>query len=177
MPSANNDRQARRPTLLCFDGSDNASRAIAEAGKLLVPGPAVVLTVCEPLPNWEPYDPATILSAPLSKVASRALDLEEIADEVARDTVLQGVALATAAGFGAEGRTESGKAWRTICDVAEEVDAQTIVMGARGLSRVGSLLLGSVSAAVAAHAPCPTLIVPGAPRVNSDAAPGLETGS
>jgi nucleotide-binding universal stress UspA family protein len=52
-----------------------------------------------------------------------------------------------------------GKAWRTICDVASEVGAEVIVLGARGLSRVGGMLLGSVSSAVAVHAKRPVLIV------------------
>jgi nucleotide-binding universal stress UspA family protein len=149
-----------RPALFCFDGSDNAARAIADAGDVLKVVNAVVLTVWEPLPTWEPYDPATVLTAPVTKLASRALDLEEIAREGAEETTVKGVALATAAGFTAEGRTEGGKAWRTICDVAEEIDAVTIVVGARGLSRVGSVLLGSVSSAVAVHARCPVLVVP-----------------
>jgi len=53
-----------------------------------------------------------------------------------------------------------GKTWRRICDVAEETDAATIVLGARGLSRVGSLLLGSVSSAVLVHAKRSVLVVP-----------------
>jgi nucleotide-binding universal stress UspA family protein len=53
-----------------------------------------------------------------------------------------------------------GKTWRTICDVAGEIDAATIVLGARGLSRMGSLLLGSVSFAVTVHAKRPVLVVP-----------------
>ena len=53
-----------------------------------------------------------------------------------------------------------GKTWRAICDVAGEIDAVTIVLGARGLSRVGSLLLGSVSSAVLVHAKRPVLVVP-----------------
>ena len=67
--------------LLCFDGSDDAAAAIAEAGELLGPRAAVVLAVCEPVAVWAPSDPATILSAPLSKLASNALGLDEIASE------------------------------------------------------------------------------------------------
>jgi hypothetical protein len=43
------------------------------------------------------------------------------------------------------------------------VQAAPIVLGARGLSRVQSLLLGSVSSAVAAHANRALLIVPASP--------------
>jgi nucleotide-binding universal stress UspA family protein len=120
----------------------------------------VALTVWEPCATWEPYDPATILSAPVSKLASRALELDEIAQEAAAQTAAEGVSRALAAGFTAQGRTVHGKPWRAICDVAEEIDASTIVVGARGLSRVESVLLGSVSSAVAVHAKRPVLIVP-----------------
>ncbi len=75
-----------RPVLLCFDGSDDAAAAIAKAGELLGPRTAVVLTVWEPVALWEPYDPATILSAVVSKLVSRELGLDEIVSQVASET-------------------------------------------------------------------------------------------
>jgi nucleotide-binding universal stress UspA family protein len=134
--------------------------AIAQAGKRLVDATAIVLTVCEPMPNWEPYDPVTVLSAPLSKRAAHAIDLDRAVREIAQDTVATGVKLALCAGFAADGRMATGKAWRVICDTAQELDASSIVLGARGMSRVQSALLGSVSVAVATHADRPVLIVP-----------------
>jgi nucleotide-binding universal stress UspA family protein len=160
MASGNQPTSLSRPVLLCFDGSDDASAAISRAGEILKSSPAVVLTVWEPFAVWEPYDPATILSAPLAKLASKALALDEVAEEVAQEQMAQGLSLAIAAGLTARGRTAKGKAWRTICSVAEEIDASVIVLGARGLSRVGSVLLGSVSSAVSVHAKRPVLIVP-----------------
>jgi nucleotide-binding universal stress UspA family protein len=154
------EREAGPLVLLCFDGSDDAATAIARAAELLAPRRAVVLTVWEPVATWEPYDPATILSAPMSKLASQALGVDEIAAELAAEKVKQGVALASNAGFAAQGRVTHGKTWKAICDVAGEIDAATIVLGARGLSRVGSLLLGSVSSAVLVHAKRPVLVVP-----------------
>lgn len=147
------------PVLLCFDGSDDAGSAIEKAGQLLGPCEAIVLTVREPLETWEPYDPSP-LSAGFAKVAYRPLGLEEIATDLARETVERGVELARGAGFGAGGFVVHGKAWRAICDAADELDASVIVLGTRGLSRVQSALLGSVSAAVAAHAQRPLLVVP-----------------
>ena len=160
MTADTNEREVEPPVLLCFDGSDDAATAIAQAAELLAPRRAVVLTVWEPVATWEPYDPATVLSAPMSKLLSREFGVDEIAAELAEEKVRQGVALATGAGFAAQGRVAHGKTWRTICDVAGETDAATIVLGARGLSRVGSLLLGSVSSAVLAHAKRPVLVVP-----------------
>jgi nucleotide-binding universal stress UspA family protein len=121
---------------------------------------AIVLTVWEPFAVREPYDPATIISAPVEKLVSKALDLDEIAEELAQEKMVRGVSLAVATGFTADGRTAKGKAWRTICAVAEEIDAGVTVLGARGLSRAGSVLLGSVSSAVSVHAKRPVLIVP-----------------
>jgi nucleotide-binding universal stress UspA family protein len=147
------------PVLLCFDGSEDAAAAIASAGELLGPRPAVVLTVQEPISSFQPSDPATILDAPIGRLFSKALELDEIADEVAQDDVNRAIELARGAGFDAQGRVARGKAWKAICDVASELDAPVIVLGARGLSRVQSALLGSVSAAVSVHAGRPVLIV------------------
>jgi len=151
--------EAQGPVLLCFDGSDSAINAIARARSLLAERAAVVVTVWEPVASWEPYDPGAIVSAGLSKLGSEALGLDEIAEDLARAKAEQGLAHARAQGFEAEVRIVSGKPWRAICDLAEELRAASIVLGARGLSRVQSVLLGSVSAAVVAHAHRPVLLV------------------
>jgi nucleotide-binding universal stress UspA family protein len=127
---------------------------------MLAPRVGVVLTAWEPVASWAPSDPATILSAPLSRLASKDLNLDEISEGVARKLLQRGVELAKEAGFHAEGRLEKGKPWRTIRTVADELDAEPIVLGARGLGRVESMLLGSVSIAVIFHSKRPVLVVP-----------------
>ena len=118
------------------------------------------MTVWERVTTWAPSDPATILSAPLSRLASKELNLDEISQGAARELMQRGVELAREAGFEAEGRLEEGKPWRTIRRVADELEAEPIVLGARGLGRVESMLLGSVSIAVIFHSKRPVLVVP-----------------
>jgi nucleotide-binding universal stress UspA family protein len=75
----------------------------------------------------------------------------------------EGVALANEAGFDATGRLEEsgGSPWRTLLDVADELDASLIVLGTHGVSGVRAVL-GSVSTAVTHHAKRPLLLVPAA---------------
>jgi|CZKG01.1.fsa_nt_gi nucleotide-binding universal stress UspA family protein len=146
--------------LLCFDGSSDAAHAITVAGALLGSRAATVVTVWEPVAVWAPYDPAALMSAGVSRLASEDLGLDEIAEDIARETLARGVRLAGEVGFQASGKLASGKAWRAICEAAKEIDASSIVVGARGLSRVQSALLGSVSGAVVNHAGRPVLVVP-----------------
>lgn len=147
------------PVLLCFDGSPDAEHAISSAAALLRQRSAVVLSVSEPIRLWQPSDPATILGAPIEALLNKALEVEKLLDEMVEEQALGGVKLARAAGFDAQGRTARGKPWKAICEVADELDAATIVLGARGLSGVQSALLGSVSAAVSVHAGRPVLVV------------------
>jgi nucleotide-binding universal stress UspA family protein len=96
----------------------------------------------------------------VSKLASKELGFDEIASQVARETSDRGVVLARTAGFEVRGSVAKGKSWRAIVDEAEKLDADAIVVGARGLSRVRSALLGSVSSAVVVHAHRPVLVIP-----------------
>ena len=104
--------------------------------------------------------PATIVSAPLGRLIANELDLDEIVAGVARDKAEHGAELARASGFDATPRVERGKAWEAICEVADEIDAEPIVIGSRGLGRAQSALLGSVSSAVIAHAKRAVLVGP-----------------
>jgi nucleotide-binding universal stress UspA family protein len=57
-----------------------------------------------------------------------------------------------------------------IIDAADEHDALLVVMGTRGNTGIRSLLLGSVSHAVAHHAHRPLLIVPSQPLADARSA-------
>lgn len=82
------------------------------------------------------------------------------AASLAGEWLEHGAELASDAGFQPQGHLEEGKPWRVICRVADELVAEAIVLGARGLGRIESALLGSVSSAVVLHAKRPVLLVP-----------------
>lgn len=53
-----------------------------------------------------------------------------------------------------------GTAWKVIVDVANEIDADVVVMGTRPHSGVGYVLMGSTATKVMHHLKRPILIVP-----------------
>ena len=52
-----------------------------------------------------------------------------------------------------------GNAAEVIARRAAELGCEQIIMGTRGLGRVGAMLLGSVTTAVIQHAPCPVTLI------------------
>jgi nucleotide-binding universal stress UspA family protein len=60
---------------------------------------------------------------------------------------------------GIEGITANGITYEEINSLAEKTNADLIVMGARGLSYIEGLMLGSVSEAVIKSSPCPVMII------------------
>ena len=57
-------------------------------------------------------------------------------------------------------RVEEGTPWRTILTVADEIDADVIVMGTRKHSSIGQMLLGSTATKTLSHSKRPVLVVP-----------------
>jgi|SRR6266536_242975 nucleotide-binding universal stress UspA family protein len=53
-----------------------------------------------------------------------------------------------------------GQEGHAIADVAAKIDADLIVMGSRGRSRLADAVLGSVAGGVLRHASCPVLVTP-----------------
>ncbi|MEO6859882.1 MAG: universal stress protein [Solirubrobacteraceae bacterium] len=137
------------PILICYDGSPSAKRAVSVARATIADDHAVLLHV------WEPpvafladafSDPGLGLEPPL-KV------LEQSAVNRAQAIATEGHELARNDGLTVEVRVERDEtsAWRTILDVADEIEAELIVVGTRGRIAVQSDLLGSVSGAIVHH--------------------------
>jgi nucleotide-binding universal stress UspA family protein len=145
--------------LIAYDGSADASAAIARAGELFSGEPASVLTVWEPI-----HDVLARTGAGLSGLGGIA-DFEEIDRDYeasAANRAEEGVGLARAAGLEARPRTRRRETTvaEAILTEADRVEARAIVIGTRGLTGIKSALLGSVSHAVLQHADRPVLVVP-----------------
>jgi nucleotide-binding universal stress UspA family protein len=56
-------------------------------------------------------------------------------------------------------RVELGTPDEVLCDLAAQLKADLIIVGARGQNAAQRFLLGSVSDRVVHHAPCPVLVV------------------
>jgi nucleotide-binding universal stress UspA family protein len=151
-----------RPILICYNDSEGARRAIDVAGRFFPGRRAVVLEVAPPLTG--PESVATI--------GAVVPDFEELNTEDALARAKIGAERAREAGFVAEARADSSApTWDGVVAMADEVDADLIVVGSRGLTGAQELLKGSFSHDVAEHAGRPVLIVPPPRKPSADGAP------
>jgi nucleotide-binding universal stress UspA family protein len=98
-------------------------------------------------------------SSTVTGLGHESLGLDDVAHEAGEKVLQEGLMLAKKAGFKVSGQLAEGRPWRAIVDVADNIDAGIIVLGARGLSATSSLLLGSVTMGVIHHTSLPVLVV------------------
>ena len=138
--------------IIGYDGSEGAKAAIEFAGEYFSGREAIVVTAFE---DWPPA------------VEGDAVQIDAAARAKAESTAEEGAALARQADINAEPRTvyAAEKAWQSIIDVADELDASLIVVGSHGFNGLRPLVLGSVSHQLAHHAHQPVIAVPTAEAV------------
>lgn len=149
--------------LIGYDGSDDAVRAIVVASEL-TDRRALVVHVWEPAPAGAA--PAVASPGLTGGGLDRLREAEQEIEDDARRVLEEGFRRAANAGFDVEEvlvRGAGGAAWRDVLDVARERDARVIMVGRRGVSRLRSALLGSVSNGLVQHAHIPVLVVPPPP--------------
>ena len=135
--------------LLALDGSPSADAARQAVASLAWPTGSVVhvLGVID-----SEFDPVTGFGSPDPTTW--------IAD---KRTVVQALEAAASSlrepGLAADATVMSGRPATVIVDQARELRVDLVVVGSRGRGPLASLLLGSVSAEVVDHAPCPVLVV------------------
>lgn len=140
-----------RQIAVAIDGSSHGAAALEVAVDLALKyrSELVILSVAPLVPVYvvasEPYLPSVVPDAEFAPF--RAL-------------VDEGVKRARAAGVSAvSGVCEQGVVVDEILIHLERHPADLLVVGSRGLSAARRLLLGSVSSALVAHAPCAVLVV------------------
>lgn len=144
--------EARRPMLLCYDGSDDATSAIAAARALFPGRRAIVICAWEPfLPIYTGYPGWPVTSDEPMK--DNAVRLADEGCERARAAGIEATPLVVEADDGVA---------RAVLAAADDADAAVVVMGTRGLTGLRSVLLGSVSHEVVQHARRPVAIIPSA---------------
>jgi nucleotide-binding universal stress UspA family protein len=142
-----------RTILICYDGSEGARRSIPAARDVLGPRRAVVLDVAPVLTAAESY---AVMASAIGAAEFEGLNAAE-----ALQRATEGADLARAAGFAVEPRSELAALTREgILNVADEVNADVIVIGSRGLTGVRERVEGSVSHQLAEHSGRPVLVVP-----------------
>ncbi|HEY9621360.1 MAG TPA: universal stress protein [Crinalium sp.] len=89
-----------------------------------------------------------------------AVDLEMTSPEAIAELLQTAKTLFKDMGIDAELMERQGKPAFTICDVADELNADLIIMGCRGLGLTDEGAAESVTNRVINLSPCPVLIVP-----------------
>ena len=136
--------------LLALDGSHGAQIAHALAGCLPWPDPSHidVVRVVEPLFDMFVM-PAVEYDGSMEDLLGTA-EVQRELDAVVADLATAACTVTT--------HVVVGRPATIIVEMAERLGSELIVMGSRGRGPIGSMVLGSVSAEVADHAPCPVLV-------------------
>ena len=142
-----------RSIVVGTDGSDTAGKAVQEAIDLAksVSASVYVVSAYEPVPQGRLREEARQAPEDLQWMINPREDVDATLSAAAnrvRD-----------AGLDVETFAREGDPADAILDVAEERDADLIVVGNKGMTGARRFLLGSVPNKVSHHAPCSVLIV------------------
>jgi nucleotide-binding universal stress UspA family protein len=142
-----------RSIVVGTDGSDTACKAVEEAIDLAkaVGAALSIVSAYEPVPKARMRDEARQTPSDLQWMVNPReevdLTLSDAADKVRE------------AGVEVETFAREGDPADAILDVAEERDADLIIVGNKGMTGARRFLLGSVPDKVSHHAPCSVLII------------------
>jgi nucleotide-binding universal stress UspA family protein len=139
-----------------YDGSEEAGYAIDGAATMLRATDAVVACV------WSPTVIAT--TVPMAAEAPMPSDADDADLEAAAlRTAEQGAERAAEAGFHARAETRRGTeadVGRILAALADQYEAELVVVGRHGVSRLEAVVLGSVSNDTVRQSRRPVLVVP-----------------
>jgi nucleotide-binding universal stress UspA family protein len=150
------------PVIIAYDGSELARKAIRTAARLLAPRSVVVVTV------WEPGLALVAGSAGIPAGSDipgpdiqTAVEVDRVMQEHASSVAEQGAELARSAGLEPQSVAvpDEVNVAEMIVRIAQEREAQAVVVGSRGLSGLKARVLGSTSQSVVHHCHLPVLVV------------------
>ncbi len=136
--------------LVAVDGSPSAERAVRYVARLASEVPRIVVDLVH---VQRPLSVGGTLTVPREQL------IEHWAAPGAQAAFAQAEAILAPSGCTVEQHVEGGEPAERISAVARAQRSDLIVMGARGLGRVGALVLGSVSDAVLRSAIVPVTMV------------------
>lgn len=145
-----------------YDGSPDANRALDIAAGILRAKAVLVVNI------WQSPLGVAPSTVPLGPPLPSSPAEDEQLERAARDIAEEGAARVRALGLAAEAEVRRGVSVGDIAkvlgDVAEERDAELVVVGRRGMSRLTAMVLGSVADATVRDGRRPVLVVPTAPE-------------
>jgi nucleotide-binding universal stress UspA family protein len=135
------------------DGSDTATEAVRRAIELakMSGGRLEIVAAFEPVTRTRVREEQAELPGDVSHAVGPREDVNVILDRAVGDAKQDGVE--------AEPHPREGDPADAILDVAEETNADVIVVGNKGMTGAKRFLLGSVPNKVSHHAPCGVYIV------------------
>ena len=141
-----------RRIVVPVDGSAAANRAVAEALSLVADKPEaeIILVNAQNLQTLDLSDISGVMTIEVDR---------RLAARQSRIALRKAINLCRKAQVSFVTRAEIGSPAETIDRVAREVGADHIVMGTRGLGRLGNLFLGSVATQVVRLARVPVTLV------------------
>jgi len=150
--------QARPVTiLLCTDGSPLALDALTRGLRVIRPTERFVVAIVVELTHAVDVHGTGMAGGVISPQAAAEVDEGRIAaaEGVLADTV---ASLDLAAAEAVETTVLDGAPGPALCELAESLGADAIVLGSRGISGFRRAVLGSVSDHVVRNAPCPVVV-------------------
>jgi nucleotide-binding universal stress UspA family protein len=135
------------------DGSDTASEAVRQAADLArqVGAKLDIVSAFEPVSESRLREERQQVPSDVAHVVGPTEDVEALLATTAEEVSKDGVEVNTFA--------RQGDPADAILDVAEEENADLIIVGNKGMTGAKRFLLGSVPNKVSHHAPCSVLIV------------------
>jgi len=149
--------------LVPVDGSDHSLRALETAIQIAKKFKAKLTLIHVYQVSVRPVvipEPTTLTPPPVTVITSAEVSkVAEAAREAAMKILKDGEEKAKAAGLDVEIMLKEGSASQEILKAVKEGNFGLVAMGARGISKLKEILVGSVSDDVIRNASCPVLIV------------------